>query len=127
MMVRKSYIRATRNACMTDVLFFDEITLGNQSLRIEYVTIYFKLCNTDCYVYYNVDIHWTISQFLDKIRLWALTDFGFSLISQQGVIVIEAGQPQAENAPCIEPNDDLTYKSCYIDNNKWPSFYIQLV
>ena len=126
MMVRKSYRRATTNACMTDVLFFDEITYGNQTLRIEYVTVYFKVSNTECFVYYNVDIHWTITHFLDKIKIWALTDFGFSLSSDQAVKVIEAGQPEAENAPCLEPNDEITYKSYYLENNKWPSFYLQL-
>lgn len=126
-MVKKTYTRESKRPCSTNVVFFDQIYEGDDIYRLEYVTIYVKIAQTNDSNYYNININWSMTTFLDKIKLWVLTDHNHSDSrgrSLQTVKVVETGQPDEHNAPCIEEDNQLTYKNRYLVFNKWPSFYI---
>lgn len=125
MMVKKAYRRIAIPPVSMNVIYFDEIFNGTQLFRIEYVTIYVKLAQTDFFAYYNINIHWSMTTFLEKIRLWILTDT-MNTSPSQSVKLVETGQPEQHNAPCVESNDNMTYINKYLLQNKWPSFYVIL-
>lgn len=96
---------------------------------IEWVSVYFKISLTAHTIYYNVPIHWTITKLLKKIHLWILTDFGH-LNEDHVTFLIEMCQEipdvRPEDAPCLPPDDTITYREKFILNNKWPSFYVEV-
>lgn len=125
MMVKKTYRRIAEQRGLMNVIYFDEMLNGTQLFRIEYITIYMKLAETDFFVYYNINIHWSMTTFLEKMKLWILTDTINSTPSHS-VKLVETGQPEQHHAPCIEKDDHMTYKNKYLIHNNWPTFYVIL-
>jgi hypothetical protein len=57
--------------------------------------------------------------------MWIMTDFEH-LNEDLATFVIETGQNLAEEAPCLEPNDDTTFKDKFTARSIWPSFYVDV-
>jgi hypothetical protein len=93
--------------------------------QIEWVRVYFKIALTTHTIYYNIPIHWTITRFLKKIHMWIMTDFEH-LNEEHATFVIETGQHLGEEAPCLQPDDNTTFKERFILTGKWPSFYVDV-
>jgi hypothetical protein len=93
--------------------------------QIEWVRVYFKIALTTHTIYYNIPIQWTITRFLKKIHMWIMTDFEH-LNEDHATFVIETGQDLGEEAPCLQPDDNATFKEIFILTEKWPSFYVEV-
>jgi hypothetical protein len=93
--------------------------------EIEWVRVYFKIALTTHTIYYNIPIHWTITRFLKKIHMWIMTDFEH-LNEDNATFVIETGQDLAEEAPCLQPDDNATFKDIFTARGIWPSFYVDV-
>jgi len=108
--------------------------------QIETIAVYVKLALTTQTKYYNVNIEWTITQFLEYVKTNAMTDFlingvdanTFNATSQETKIefaVVEAGQRveerRDEDAPELQ-NSDATFNDTY-SNLSQIAFYVRPV
>jgi len=97
----------------------------------EWVTVYFKEANTTNTIYYNIKINWTITQFLSIVKEWIIQDFNLDERDYQNysINIIEMCQEipgvKSEDAPKME-EEETRYYNKFINNNKWPGFYIKL-
>jgi hypothetical protein len=97
----------------------------------EWVTVYFKEANTTNTKYYNIKINWTITQFLGIVKEWIIQDFNLDdrNYSNYSINIIEMCQEipevKSEDAPKME-EEQTTYYNKFINNNKWPGFYIKV-
>jgi hypothetical protein len=97
----------------------------------EWVTVYFKEANTINTKYYNIKINWTISQFLGIVKEWIIQDFDLDdrNYPNYSINIIEMCQEipgvKSEDAPKME-EEQTTYYNKFINNNKWPGFYIKV-
>jgi hypothetical protein len=97
----------------------------------EWVTVYFKEANTTNTKYYNIKINWTIEQFLGIVKEWIIQDFNLDErnYTNYSINIIEMCQEipgvKSEDAPKME-EEQATYYNKFINNNKWPGFYIKL-
>jgi hypothetical protein len=97
----------------------------------EWVTVYFKEAYTTNTKYYNIKINWTISQFLGIVKEWIIQDFNLDDRDYQNysINIIEMCQEipgvNSEDAPKME-EEQITYYNKFINNNKWPGFYIKV-
>jgi hypothetical protein len=97
----------------------------------EWVTVYFKEANTINTKYYNIKINWTISQFLGIVKEWIIQDFDLDSrnYSNYSIDIIEMCQEipgiNSEDAPKLE-EQLISYCHKYMDNGKWPGFYIKI-
>lgn len=97
-----------------------------------WVTVYFKETYTTNTKFYNIKIDWTIEQFLSIVKEWIIQDFDLDSrnYSNYSIDIIEMCQEipgiNSEDAPKLE-EQLISYCHKYMDNGKWPGFYIKVV
>ena len=97
----------------------------------ESIEIYFKQVYTCKTQTYTININYTIAQFYEFITAKAFSDdFGINRNSYK-IEIVEAGQfdnvngRDAEMAPALNPNEEVTLRDKYGDNIKHKAFYIR--
>jgi len=108
--------------------------------QIDQIRVYVKLVLTTQTKYYNINLNWTITEFLEYIKTKAMDDFlinnvdanTFNASSQETkleYVVVEAGQRiegiQDENAPELQ-NSDAILSNLY-GNMSQCAFYVRPV
>ena len=97
-----------------------------------WVTVYFKEAYTTHTKFYNIKIDWTIEQFLGIVKEWIIQDFDLDSrnYSNYSIDIIEMCQEipgiNSEDAPKVEEHL-ISYCHKYMDNGKWPGFYIKII
>ena len=95
----------------------------------ETVELYFKQVYTCKTKYYNVSLDFTIKELINYVKSNAHNDFGIE--SCYRIEVVEVGQfnnvngRDAELAPALNENSDITLREKYGENIKHKSFYIR--
>ena len=97
----------------------------------ESIEIYFKQVYTCKTQTYTININYTIAQFYEFITTRAYSDdFAINRNSYK-IEIVEAGQfdnvngRDAEMAPALNPNEEVTLRDKYGDNIKHKAFYIR--
>jgi hypothetical protein len=97
----------------------------------ETIELYFKQVYTCKSKVYPVNIHYTVAQLYEFIAAKAFSDdFGINSNSYK-IEIVEAGQfdnvngRDAEMAPALNPNEEVTLREKYGDNIKHKAFYIR--
>lgn len=95
------------------------------------IELYFKQVYTCKSKVYPVNIHYTLAQFYEFITAKAYSDdFGINQNSYK-IEIVEAGQfdnvngHNAELAPALNQNEEVTLREKYGDNIKHKAFYIR--
>ena len=99
----------------------------------ETIELYFKQVYTCKTKEYRVNYNYTLAQLYDYITPKAFSDdFGIDRNSYK-IEIVEAGQfdnvngRDAELAPALDPNEEITLRNKYGDNIKHKAFYIRPV
>ena len=99
--------------------------------EFESIELYFKQVYTCKTQTYPVNINYTVAQLYEFITAKAFSDdFGINSNSYK-IEIVEAGQfdnvngRDAELAPALNPNEEVTLRDKYGDNIKHKAFYIR--
>ena len=99
--------------------------------EFESIELYFKQVYTCKTQTYPVNINYTVAQLYEFITAKAFSDdFGINCNSYK-IEIVEAGQfdnvngRDAELAPALNPNEEVTLRDKYGDNIKHKAFYIR--
>ena len=90
---------------------------NSQTITMSFKKVY--TCKTVCY---NIDVNFTIKQFIGYIKSKAYNDFNID--NNYNIEIVEAGQFQDELAPPVEPCE-TTISEKYGEKIKYTSFYIR--
>ncbi len=99
--------------------------------QIETIELYFKQVYTCKTNVYPVNIDYTVAQFYEFITTKAFSDDFAINCNSYKIEIVEAGQfdnvngRDAELAPAINPNEEVTLRDKYGDNIKHKAFYIR--
>jgi len=99
---------------------------------LQWVPVYFKVIsdfhNAMGTIYYNIPLFWSVTRMKYEIHHWIMSDLHFPY-SNYTAVFIEMGQ-EIEGVPPedgkILEGETITFAEKYINQNKWPSFYIKL-